>query len=129
MTATTRVFVYGTLLAGEANHGLLAGARLVGEGRTRPEYELRDLGAFPGLVPGGARAVVGEVYDVDAPTLAALDRLESHPRFYCRTSITLDDSAVVETYLLTPTQVAGCPLIPSGNWRARRKDRKKAKTV
>ena len=74
--APTCVFVYGTLLAGEPNHRLLTGARLVAEARTKPAFELRDLGAFPGLVRGGQHAVAGEVYEVDVATLAALDRLE-----------------------------------------------------
>ena len=121
--ARTRVFVYGTLLAGEANHRLLAGARLVGEGRTPPVYRLHDLGGFPGLVATGQHTVAGEVYEVDDATLAALDRLEGHPRWYRRTPVTLEDGDVVETYLLAPEQVVGRPVIPSGNWRARRKER------
>ena len=121
--ATTRVFVYGTLLAGEGNHRLLATATLLGEARTEPAFELRDLGYFPGLVKGGACAVAGEVYEVDAPTLARLDALEGHPRFYRRTRIVLDDGAKVETYLLAPEQVEGRPVIPSGNWRSRRKEK------
>lgn len=121
--ATTRVFVYGTLLAGEGNHRLLATATLVGEARTEPVFELRDLGPFPGLVSGGAHAVAGEVYEVDEATLAALDRLEGHPRFYRRTRIALDDGAAVETYLLAPEQVEGRPVIASGNWRSRRKEK------
>lgn len=120
--APTRVFVYGTLLAGEPNHRLLTGARLVAEARTKPAFELRDLGAFPGLVSGGAHAVAGEVYEVDEATLAALDRLEGHPRFYRRTTIALEDGAAVETYLLAPEQVEGRPVIASGNWRSRRKE-------
>jgi gamma-glutamylaminecyclotransferase len=111
------VFVYGTLLAGESNHGLLAEARLVATGRTQPAFQLHDLGACPGLVHGGAHAVVGEVYVVDEPTLAMLDRLEDHPEFYRRTGIVLDDGTSVETYLLTPEQVEGCPVIASGSWR------------
>ncbi|MEZ4323566.1 MAG: gamma-glutamylcyclotransferase family protein, partial [Polyangiales bacterium] len=91
--APTRVFVYGTLLAGEPNHRVLAGARLVANARTQPAFELRDLGPFPGLVSGGAHAVAGEVYEVDEATLAALDRLEGHPRFYRRTRIALEDGA------------------------------------
>ena len=67
--APTRVFVYGTLLAGEPNHRVLAGARLVANARTEPAFELRDLGPFPGLVSGGAHAVAGEVYEVDEATL------------------------------------------------------------
>src|SRR5262249_38344841 len=89
--AAGRVFVYGTLLSGEANHGHLAGARYVGSGRTRAEVELRDLGAYPALIAGGAQAVVGEIYEVDEATLAALDALEDHPAYYRRTEIVLDD--------------------------------------
>ncbi len=121
--APTRVFVYGTLLAGEGNHRLLANAKLVGEARTEPAFELRDLGYFPGLVRGGACSVVGEVYAVDAETLARLDALEGHPRFYRRTRIALADGTNVETYLLTPEQVEGRPVIVSGNWRSRRKEK------
>jgi gamma-glutamylcyclotransferase (GGCT)/AIG2-like uncharacterized protein YtfP len=116
-----RIFVYGTLLAGEPNHRLLTDARLIAEARTKPAFELRDLGAFPGLERGGEHAVAGEVYEVDAATLAALDRLEGHPRFYRRTRIALEDGAAVETYLLAPEQVEGRPVIHSGSWRARRK--------
>jgi gamma-glutamylaminecyclotransferase len=122
--APARVFVYGTLLAGEPNHRLLAGARLVAEARTEAAFELRDLGAFPALVRGGEGAVAGEVYEVDGPTLAALDRLEGHPRFYRRTPITLEDGTAVETYLLAPAQAAGHPVIDSGSWRARRRERR-----
>jgi gamma-glutamylcyclotransferase (GGCT)/AIG2-like uncharacterized protein YtfP len=119
--APTRVFVYGTLLAGEPNHRVLTGARLVAKARTEAAFELRDLGPFPGLVRG-AHAVVGEVYEVDEVTLAALDRLEGHPRFYRRTRIALDDGSLVQTYLLPPEQVEGRPVIASGNWRSRRKE-------
>lgn len=120
--APTGVFVYGTLLTGEPNHRVLAGAQLVGHARTEPAFELHDLGPFPGLVGGGAHAVVGEVYEVDAPTLARLDALEGHPCFYRRTRIALEDGAKVETYLLTPEQVEGRRVIASGNWRSRRKE-------
>lgn len=119
--ALTRVFVYGTLLMGEPNHRLLASAKFVAQARTDPVFEMRDLGAFPGLLRGGCHAVVGEVYEVDASTLAAIDHLEGHPRFYRRTRIALDDGSLVETYLLTPEQVEGRPIIVSGNWRQRRK--------
>ena len=116
------IFVYGTLLAGEPNHRYLARARLVAEGVTRPAFTLYDLGAFPGLVRGGSHAVPGEVYEVDEPTLAATDRLEGHPDFYCRSTIALTTGVSVETYLLTTRQVAGRPIITSGSWRHRHKD-------
>jgi len=73
-----RVFVYGTLLSGEPNHRLLADAELVGAARTEPDFDLVSLGAFPAMIAGGATAIAGEVYEVDRPTLDALDRLEGH---------------------------------------------------
>ena len=120
--ATTRVFVYGTLLRGEGNHDLLADAELVGPARTLPRFTLHDLGAFPGLVEGGTHAVLGEVYLVGRDTLARLDRLEGHPSFYRRVAVTLEDGTSVETYVLPRERVASCPVISSGSWRAHRKE-------
>jgi gamma-glutamylaminecyclotransferase len=117
----TRVFVYGTLLSGERNHHLLEGARFVAEARTRPAFTLYDFGGFPGMVAGGNHAVPGEVYEVDEPALAAMDRLEGHPSFYQRTSIRLEDGTAVQAYVLTPDQVSHLPIISSGSWRARYK--------
>jgi gamma-glutamylaminecyclotransferase len=114
----TRVFVYGTLLAGECNHRHLVNARLVAEVKTEPAFRLYDLGPFPGLVAVGSDAVIGEVYEVEEPTLAMLDQLEGHPRFYVRKSIVLESGALVQTYLLMPHQVVGRPIIASGSWRA-----------
>ncbi len=123
MTATTRVFVYGSLLSGEPNHRVLSRARRVGEARTAARFALHDLGAYPAMIDGGAHAIAGEVYDVDPKTLARLDVLEGHPRYYRRTAITLADGSSAETYLLTPAQVEGRPLIASGNWRERRREK------
>lgn|GEM_PF-1141317 len=126
-TSETRVFVYGTLLSGEPNHNLLHGARLVGPARTRPRFTLHDYGPFPALASGGKHAVEGEVYEVDAPMLAELDRLESHPRFYRRTPITLDDVGRLEAYLFPKERLAAreeefyLPLSPSSSremWRS-----------
>jgi gamma-glutamylcyclotransferase (GGCT)/AIG2-like uncharacterized protein YtfP len=118
-----RVLVYGSLLSGEANHRLLAHATLVGAARTQAGFTLYDLDAFPGVVAGGAGAVAGEIYEVDAATLARLDALESHPSWYRRTPITLADGSAAETYLLTPRHVAGCPVVASGDWRAHRREK------
>ena len=120
---TTRVFVYGSLLRGEPNHPVIARGVLVGAASTVPCYQLHDLGAFPGMIADGAHAVAGEVYEVDRATLAELDRLEGHPRFYRRTPIALADGTLAETYLLTRAQVEGRPVVPTGNWRAHRKEK------
>ena len=75
METRARVFVYGTLRAGEPNHYLLDHHDLVARARTEAAFELVSLGAFPAMIAGGTTAVVGEVYEIDPVTLAALDRL------------------------------------------------------
>jgi gamma-glutamylcyclotransferase (GGCT)/AIG2-like uncharacterized protein YtfP len=118
MIATSRwhVFVYGTLRRGEPNHHLLDPRALVRTCRTEPRFTLVSLGAFPAMVPGGTTAVVGELYEIDTVTLAALDRLEDHPRFYRRTPIRLEGGAEALAYLLSPEQAKRFPRIPSGDW-------------
>lgn len=117
-----RIFVYGTLLAGEANHGELRGARRCGAGRTAARYTLYDLGGYPGLVAGGTTAIVGEIYDVDAATLARLDLLEEHPTLYVRAPIALADGGDAETYLYPRARVGEAPPIASGDWKRRAPD-------
>ena len=116
METRARVFVYGTLRAGEPNHYLLDHHDLVARARTEAAFEFVSLGAFPAMIAGGATAVVGEVYEIDPVTLAALDRLEGHPRFYQRTAIRLEDGDEVLAYLLSPEQARGRTRIPSGDW-------------
>lgn len=113
----TRVFVYGTLLAGEGNHHLLRAATFVDSARTEARFRMMGMGAFPAIVPDGSTAIVGEVYEVDGETLARLDSLEGHPGWYTRTAIPLDGAAEAQAYLLRPTQVTRRKVIPSGDWR------------
>jgi len=111
-----RVFVYGSLMRGHANHHLLAGGRFVGNGRTPPRYTLVDLGPYPGMLAGGMTAVEGELYEVSAQTLALLDRLEEHPHVYERRPVTLASGEPVETYVLQPRHRNGAPEIRTGRW-------------
>jgi hypothetical protein len=69
------MFLNGTAMAGQADHGNLLGSPLIGPARTAPDYRffaVRD--EFPGLVPiaaadlGGVSeggSIVGELYEVD----------------------------------------------------------------
>ncbi|NRD68041.1 gamma-glutamylcyclotransferase [Corallococcus exiguus] len=123
-SAPTRIFAYGTLLSGEPNHRLLRGARLIGPARTQPRFSLYDYGPFPTLASGGRHAVAGELYEVDALMLAALDRLEGHPHFYQRSPIALDGAGRVEAYLFPKGRLAGRPIIESGCWRTHLKEKK-----
>jgi gamma-glutamylaminecyclotransferase len=74
----TRIFVYGTLKRGGANHGHLSRQRYLGEARTGPGVTLYSLGDYPGMVrdPYDTEGVAGELWEVDEKCLARLDDLE-----------------------------------------------------
>lgn len=114
----TRVFVYGSLLRGEPNHRLLRGARFIGVDRTRAAFTLFDLGGFPAMATDGTVAVIGEIYEVDAAMLVALDRLEGHPRFYMRTPIRLQSRRHAEVYVIPRARLVRQPVIVGGDWKA-----------
>jgi gamma-glutamylcyclotransferase (GGCT)/AIG2-like uncharacterized protein YtfP len=113
--------VYGSLLRGLGNHRLLEGGRFIAADVTRRAFTLFDLGSFPGMCAAGETSVVGEVWEVDASTLARLDRLEGHPRFYQRTPIVLRSRRHAETYVLPMSLVQGRVTVVSGDWRTYRK--------
>jgi gamma-glutamylaminecyclotransferase len=115
----TRVFVYGSLRSGESNHRYLATARPLGPSATSPGFTLYDLGPYAAIARTGEGSVTGELYEVDAPALAELDRLEGHPTFYRRQPITLADGEEAEAYVQRPDQVRGKPPVPGGDWRQR----------
>lgn len=111
--AVERLFVYGTLMRGGANHALLAGARFRGAARTAPGFALVDLGAYPGMVRGGAAAVAGELFGVDGALLGRLDRFEGHPHLFHRARVALADGRAAFAYLLDRRHAAGRPAIPA----------------
>ena len=83
-----RVFVYGTLKSGGEVRGLNQfgdGAEIVGKAKTvYPDYDMADLGAFPGVFLGGEYHIQGEVWEVDEETMKDLDAIEGYPNFYKR---------------------------------------------
>lgn len=110
--STHLVFVYGSLKRGFHNYRLLErhGAEFLGAAVTADRHTLVKGTAFPFLINARDVApnanIAGEVYEVDDECLAALDRLESHPRFYRREEITVlpeglsGDSAIAWCYFL-----------------------------
>lgn len=122
-----KLFVYGSLLAGEAHHRRLAGAELIARCRTVARYTLVDLGAYPALLRHGTTSVVGELYEVDAPTLDGLDAFEGHPVLYQRVPIRLREGRTAAGYALRQTALArGRPVVVSGDWRKRTNERAQA---
>jgi gamma-glutamylaminecyclotransferase len=93
------VFVYGTLKEGFPNFHLNPGRRIPGTYRTRqalPFYvvQLRDEDRAPWLVnkPGQGVQVAGQVFEVDAATLQAMDDFEEVglPTGYVRVELELE---------------------------------------
>ncbi len=112
-----RVFTYGTLMRGEANHRLLRGSLFVGVAKTVRGFGLFDHGHFPAMVRMGDGVVAGEVFEITDETLRALDRLEGYPTLYGRELIDLDDGSQAIAYLQAGEQVHGRSRIDCGDWR------------
>lgn len=131
MNSSDLVFVYGSLKRGYYNHRLLARAEFVGAAQTETRYRLLDLGPHPALIeyPTAPLAVVGEVYRIDAATLADLDRLEVEGTEYRRIVVPvamLDGPgcdrrlAVREVWTYLGMHAADAyPLWPDAEWRER----------
>jgi gamma-glutamylcyclotransferase (GGCT)/AIG2-like uncharacterized protein YtfP len=107
MPGSTRVeplFVYGTLLEGGSNAGLLAGlarrkATIAGRLWLAPA-------GYPALVVGsGAGPIAGEIVDVDAARLGVLDVLEGVPNLYTRAKHDVQTrSGTVSAFVYTVTE-------------------------
>jgi gamma-glutamylaminecyclotransferase len=117
-----KIFVYGSLRKGFYNHRLLTDSTFLGMAKTPPGYTMIGLGGFPGVIKAGEGRVLGEIYEVSEKTLKNLDRLESHPNFYCRTPVEVEtpegEAIEVETYLLPISYLRdGAEVIESGDWK------------
>ena len=112
----TLVFVFGTLKAGFPNFAVNRGRRVGGVFRTLDRLPLLLVGErhVPWLIdsPGEGERVAGEVYEVDAAALAAMDELEGvgKPDGYHRATIRVraeDDGTElsVQIYMKRPDQL------------------------
>jgi gamma-glutamylcyclotransferase (GGCT)/AIG2-like uncharacterized protein YtfP len=114
---TFRLFVYGTLKRGGCRHRLLAGQRFLGAGRTRPRYALLDLGAYPGLVPAAqGQAVHGELYEVEARLLPALDAEEGAPGLFRLGPVEVEGWAAPVYAYFYQRPAAGLARCEGGRW-------------
>jgi len=111
----TLVFVFGTLKAGFPNFAVNQGRRVGGVYRTVQPHPLVLMGDrhVPWMIdaPGSGQCVAGELYEVDAAALAAMDELEGVGRAdgYHRKALQVqgDDAAVVtaQVYMKHAEQV------------------------
>lgn len=117
------VFVYGTLRKGGSNDitRLLPAPRFVG--MSRIAGRLYHLGAYPGLVLGGAMEVVGEVYAIDPALEQRLDGIEeisgAPDDEYFKREVTLDvDGRAVDclVYEINPDRLPAAARIEDGDW-------------
>jgi gamma-glutamylcyclotransferase (GGCT)/AIG2-like uncharacterized protein YtfP len=130
VTPRVRVFVYGTLRQGHANHRVLVELDASRVGSSSPAVTARartlvDLGPYPALLPEDAtrdaeRGVVeGEIYEIAEEALEALDVFEGCPDLYTRESIVLEhDGASIEawTYVLATPLPAHAEVVATGRY-------------
>jgi gamma-glutamylcyclotransferase (GGCT)/AIG2-like uncharacterized protein YtfP len=117
-----RLFVYGSLRAGQAARSLIADHVIASQSATVAGciYALAD--SYPGYVPGKTGTVVGEVMVLSdlAAAFALLDAYEGEEfvRRLQEATLTVDGSRVwAWCYLLaTPDLAEGAELIASGDW-------------
>ena len=91
------MFVYGTLRKTGGNEFYLANSEYVGTGKTKEFFSLYVEGIPYLNSKENNYNVIGEVYRVNETTLASVDMLEGHPRWYYRfpTEIVLEDGQVI----------------------------------
>ncbi len=129
--AIKSLFVYGTLMRGEARSALLADRSGVFT-PSRVCGSLHDLGSYPGLTPepSSKRWVFGEIHGgVGAEQLAMLDGVEGFPGFevpgglFRRRMIDTHgvDGQTLRAWVYVASSVGGRPRIESGDWRVHRR--------
>jgi gamma-glutamylcyclotransferase (GGCT)/AIG2-like uncharacterized protein YtfP len=97
---SVRLFVYGSLKRGGAHHEELRGSTFLAEARTIPGFELVTLEleqiSYRALVPapGKPSSVPGEVFEVPAELLPALDEFEGEGQEYERRPVPLAEIAL-----------------------------------
>ena len=120
--AEHKVFVYGTLIAGEANAHWAGSARRQKAWITGTIY---DTGCrFPAFVKRGRTHVKGEVLTVDDDGFKSMDRLEGYPHLYRREQIQVHlvggGNVLAWVYIMNNLR-KDAPVIESGDWVAYRK--------
>lgn len=117
------MFLNGTAMSGQPDHGAIAGARYLGPARTAPYYRFftaRD--AFPGLFPvtSGGASIEGELYEVPEDMLYR-SLMPEEPAELELGTVLLDDGQVVNAMHLQAERIAAgdslTDITAFGGWR------------
>lgn len=79
------IFVYGTLRSGFHNNWMLRRATKVSTAKTVQKMSMAMIGTIPAVTDHPTTHIVGEVWEVDAETLAPIDGLELDCGYVTRT--------------------------------------------
>lgn len=124
------IFVYGTLKkkhGGYAHQTYLSQARFVGD--CCIPGVMVHLGRYPGLVPDEICRVTGEVYEVTAPMIQAVDRYEGYPDFYSRRKVSTPFGMAWAYYKNNVTVKDNVVCVDRGLWLGGQADRAPYKKV
>ena len=116
----TRVFVYGTLLPGQRNHGVIA-PYIVTSRSGRVGGQLVDVGSYPALLPNAERTVRGIWMTVTLEAIPGLDELEGfigieENNDYERVWVTDAGDPDVAGWLYLWTHSRGYPFLDTDWW-------------
>ena len=97
--STRKVFVYGTLMKGEANHGYLENSICLGKATVKG-YDMYDVGWYPAITPGD-NLIIGELYCLPLSDIASIDMLEGEGSLYAKKceTVTCDDGNETLAYV------------------------------
>ena len=77
-----KVFVYGTLMSGEANNSYLKNSTFLGKAYIEG-YNMYDVGWYPAIVLGDS-LIIGELYTVPLVDMPSIDALEGEGSLYAK---------------------------------------------
>lgn len=84
------VFVYGTLMSGEANHHYLENSTYLNHATVRG-YSMYDVGWYPAIIEGN-NLIIGELYRVPIDDMPSIDMLEGEGTLYNKKCETVTDA-------------------------------------
>ena len=124
---TKRITVYGSLLKGLGNSGILSNpeeSTLLGEHTIEDNLIMVSLGGFPGLIisPEQTNKIHVETYEVSDKVFARVERLEGYPTFYTRKSVVTPYGESEVYVLANASRYSEDRLVPSDengiiNWK------------